>query len=582
MESVHFLNEKQILVFLLQLCVLLGLAKLLGELGRKWGCPPLAGEILTGILLGPTILGRLFPEFQAALFPMDLVHQNMLETVSWLGVFFLLLITGFEVNISSAWKQGKAAIIIGILGVIVPLAIGCAVFWWLPERYFGPNATRLTFTLFLATAASISAISVIARVLHDLGVLQSDVGLTTLSGFVVNDLFGWLIFTVVLGLSAHGEGLGHSATVFVLVIAFGALCLTFGSRFVNAAVIRVDAMDLPQPATTLTLISLLGLLCGAVTQAIGIHAILGFFLAGVMAGNTPAVSERSREIISQMMHAIFVPIFFACIGLRIDFLSHIDLAIMLVFTVVAVGGKLLGAWLAARLAAFRSHEAFAIGMAFIPGGAMEIILGMLALEMKLIAQTTFVAIVFAALLSSIAVGPLYAWALGRRPQLDIGTFLQPGSICTDLKSGDRWQAIPELCEHLPAYLRDRRREIIDAVIAREELMGTGFEQAIAFPHARIKGLREPVIIFGRSHNGVEWDCRDGHEVKYAFLILTADAQPEYQVPILAAIVRMMIDDDIRYQIFGATHRKEIYAVLKNALKGAGSEVPAPRPEGLAQ
>ena len=570
MESVEFLSESQIFLFLLQLFILLGLAKLLGELARKWGCPPLAGEILTGIILGPTIFGRFAPELQSALFPMLLVQQSMLETVSWLGVFFLLLITGFEVNLSSALKQGKAAILIGILGVLFPLGIGCAVFWWLPDHYYGENATRLVFALFLGTAASISAITVIARVLHDLNVLRSDLGLTTLSGFVVNDLFGWLIFTFVLGLSAsHEGGLGHSLTVFVMVIAFGTLCLTFGSGLFNAVITRIDKLDMPQPATTLTLITLLGLLCGAATQALGIHAILGFFVAGVMAGNAPAISERSREIISQIMHAIFVPIFFACIGLRVDFLGSLDVGIMVLFTAVAIGGKLIGAWLAARLAGCRSHEAVAIGVAFIPGGAMEIILGMLALELGLVSQTTFVAIVFAALFSSVIVGPLYAWALKRIPGADIGDFLH-ADIVTELTAKDRWDAIPELCAALPNDLD--RKVIAAAVIAREKLMGTGFDHEIAVPHARIEGLQQAIILFGRSLSGIDWDCRDGHLVKYTFLVLIPDDHPELQVPILAAIARVMMDDESRYGIFSAGDAPAIHGLLGPALREAGQAV----------
>ena len=159
MNAVHYLNEEHILLFLLQIFVLLTVAKVLGGLFRRWGYPALAGEILTGIILGPTIFGRAFPAAQAALFPLELIQQNMLETVSWFGVLFLLLATGFEVSLSSAWKQRKASLSIGIIGVLIPFIFGCMVFWWLPQRFWGVSANHLTFTLFLSTAASISAIA---------------------------------------------------------------------------------------------------------------------------------------------------------------------------------------------------------------------------------------------------------------------------------------------------------------------------------------------------------------------------------------------------------------------------------------
>ena len=352
MQAVHYLNDEQIRLFLMQLLVLLGLAKILGGVARRLGSPALAGEILAGILLGPTVFGRLLPGLQQRLFPLELVQQNMMETLSWFGVLFLLLITGFEVKASNAWRQGRAALSIGVVGVIVPLALGLAVFALLPSSYWGPAANRLSFSLFLATAASISALTVIARVLHDLDIIKSDLGLVLLSGYVVNDLLGWLVFTVVMSLATQAQ-VDWGATLVVLfqVGIFGALCLTMGSRVTGTATRWLKRQPLPQPATVLAFITCLGVLCGLITQSIGIQAILGFFLAGVMAGNTPEISERERDIISQFVHAIFVTIFFAGIGLRIDFVTRLDVGLVLIFTAVAVGGKFLGQILQ-ELAAF--------------------------------------------------------------------------------------------------------------------------------------------------------------------------------------------------------------------------------------
>ncbi len=129
----HYLSEEHILLFLLQMFLLLTVAKILGERFYRWGYPALTGEVLTGILLGPTILGRALPELQTLIFPTDMIQQNMLETVSWIGVLFLLLSTGFEVSISTVWKQGRKSLTIGTVGVLIPIVLGCAVFWWFPE-----------------------------------------------------------------------------------------------------------------------------------------------------------------------------------------------------------------------------------------------------------------------------------------------------------------------------------------------------------------------------------------------------------------------------------------------------------------
>ncbi|MFC1476581.1 cation:proton antiporter [Fibrobacterota bacterium] len=563
----HYLSEEHILLFLVQVLVLLTTAKILGGLFLKWGFPPLAGEIFTGIFLGPTILGRALPGLYEALFPQVLIQQNMLETVSWIGVLFLLLATGFEVSLSSAWKQGKAAFSIGIIGVLVPFIIGFAAFWWLPDKYWGSVANRLTFTLFLSTAASISAIAVIARILHDLEILKSDLGLATLSGFVVNDLLGWLVFAFVLGfISQDQAGAAGTLRTFFEIILFGIVCLTIGSKFVGFATKKLKRMNLPHPATVLTFISCLGMLCGAITQWIGIHAILGFFLAGIMAGNTSEISEREREIISQMVHSVFVPIFFATIGLKVDFIRSLDPMLVVVFTAVAVGGKFLGAWAGAHFAKMPKPDSLFVGIAFIPGGAMEIIIGLLALEIKLISEISFVAIVFAALLSSILVGPLLAWSLKRRRPLDIRTFLKKDAIIGNLSGKTRWDVIPELCQQV-AYSIEMldTQAIVSAVQRREEIMGTGLEKGLAVPHGRLKSLEAPVIAFGKSLLGVDWDARDGLATHFVFLILTPEKEEGIQVQILASITRCMINPEIQSRLMAVNNPDEIYQILYKGL-----------------
>jgi Kef-type K+ transport system membrane component KefB/mannitol/fructose-specific phosphotransferase system IIA component (Ntr-type) len=565
--AIHYLNEEHIFLFLMQIFVLLATAKVLGGLFRRWGWPALAGQILTGILLGPTILGRALPGIEAALFPPDLVQRTMIETVSWFGVLFLLLATGFEVSVSTVWKQGKASLLIGIVGVIVPFAIGCGVFVWLPQGYWGAGADHLTFTLFLATAASISALAVMAKLLHDLEILKSDLGLSILSGFAVNDIFGWLLFTIVLSLARPaGTDLEHTVRVLFEFLLFATLCLTLGSRVVGAIVGRLKRTTLPQPATTLTVITCLAVLSGALTQWIGIHAILGFFLAGIMAGNAPEVSERMREIMSQMVHAVFVPIFFATIGIKIDFVANTDLLIVVAFTAVAVGGKFIGAWIAAAMAKFPRADALSTGFAFIPGGAMEIVVAMLALDLGIIPERVFVAIVFAALSSSIAVGPLLAWSIRRRRAVDSRQFLAKDAVILDLKGKSRWEIIPELCQRLAESMGYADvQHLISVVLDREQIMGTGLEKGVAVPHGRLEDIERPFVGFGRSTTGIDWDARDGLATHFVFLILTPEQEEGIQVQILAAIARTMIRPDIQSALMSAEDADEAFRILASAL-----------------
>lgn len=403
----HYLNESHILLFLVQVLLLLGLARTLSVLSEAANIPALPGEILAGILLGPTLLGRVAPELQALIFPDDQAQWTMLETVSWLGVFFLLLSSGFHVNVKEAIRSGRAAMLIGIVGVLVPIGIGYPVFIAFDSSYWGAEANELSFSLFLAVAGSITAISVVARALGDLGINKTRQASLALSACAINDLFGWLLFTVVLSLvSSHTTSPATLTLTALGVIGFVFVSIVFGARALSIALKRVEATSLAQPAASMTLIVSAGLLCGAITQWLGIHAILGFFLAGIMVGSASNITDSVRNSISDTLHAIFVPLFFATLGLKIDFLTGMEIGVTVIFTAVAVLGKFFGAWLGARLGKQSPQVSVLMGLIFTPGGAMEIVVAALALELQLIGQTMFVAIVFAALASSILAGPL--------------------------------------------------------------------------------------------------------------------------------------------------------------------------------
>lgn len=403
----HFLDESNILLFLLQILVLLGYARTFSAICEAIKIPPITGEILAGVLLGPTLLGRISPTLQLWLFPLDEIQSTMLETVSWLGVFFLLLASGFHVDMRKAFKSGRAALLIGIVGVLFPIAIGYPVFSTFDAMYWGDKANTLSFALFLSVAGSITAISVVARTLGDLKLSKTPKGTLAISSCAINDIFGWFLFTVVISLvTQQSMSALELASSIIGIIVFILLTTIFGTKLLSIALRRVEATSLIQPAAAQTLIISVGLLCGAITQWLGIHAILGFFLAGTIAGSAKEVSETLRNSVSDTLHAIFVPLFFATLGLKIDFLTGMVLWPTVIFCAVAILGKFAGAWLGARLGKQSQQTAILMGIIFIPDGAMEIVVATLALELQLIGNAIFVAIVFAALASSILAGPL--------------------------------------------------------------------------------------------------------------------------------------------------------------------------------
>jgi Kef-type K+ transport system membrane component KefB len=408
---VIFPSEKDFALLLFQLFALLSLGLALGELFRRARQPAVIGEILAGILLGPSILGILAPDVFSALFPGP--QTQLLGSLAWLGSVFLLLVAGLEINFAILIQQRRVVALSSLIGIAVPFTFGFLLGLNLPDRYLINPSQRLLFSLFLATALSISAIPIIAKILMDLGLLRTGVGQTILGAAIVNDLVGWVFFAVILSTlnaTAHGQG-SVTATV-ILTVSFAVACLALGRRLAAKLFAYFKNLQLP-PEGILGVAVLVAFLCAAFTQWIGIHAIFGAFLAGVMIGETGEATNGPRELLRQMVFYIFAPIFFASMGLKANFVHHFDLPLVLAVLTVAVAAKFVGGYLGAYLGGKRGHQACAIGFGLMPQGAMGIILAFLALEFSLINETVFVALVSTALVTSVLSGPLINWAMAR-------------------------------------------------------------------------------------------------------------------------------------------------------------------------
>ena len=561
------MTEENLGLFLLQVLLLLGLARGCGEVLRRLGHPPLVGEIAIGLLLGPTLLGRALPGLQSALFPTDPIQQTMLDTVSWFGVLFLLLETGLEVDLSAAWRQRGPALRIGIIGVLVPLAVGFGLSVLLPDHYLAAPGTRIPFALFLGTTMAISAMVIIARVLHDLDLVKSDLGLVTLCGYAVNDVLAWVILSIVLGLSTPaGVNLSGVALAVVFSIGFTAFCLSLGPRLVDRAFKYLGETLPNQPGAVLTLLSCIGLACGALTHSVGLTALLGFFLAGIMAGESHALTERTRNVVSEMVHAVFVPLYFAGIGLQYDFVAEFDLFIVSFVTVISIAVKFLGAWLGTWGTNLSKDDRLSVGIAFTPSGVTGIVVADIALEQGILTSSVFVGIVMSAIVSSLLVAPWLMWSIRRRKTVNLLAYIVRSATGTTLAARTREGAIEELCHGLEGRPGVPDREAcVRAVSAREELIGTGTGGGLAIPHARLVGLERPVVTFGRSEGGIDWDAPDGEPVHVMFLLLSPDEDDGPQLQILAALARGLSHGAVR-ELIRADSEGELWETLENALR----------------
>lgn len=415
----------------------------------------------------------------------------------------------------------------------------------------------------MATVMTISAMPITARALHDLKLSKSDLGFLIMSALSVNDIIGWLIFTIVLGIFTQTSfNLGGSLIIFFSTIAFTVFCLSWGRRFADYVISKINSNRLPEPSTSLTFICLLGFLCGAITQKFGIHALFGFFLAGIIAGEARALSERTRQIISQMVYALFVPIFFVNIGLKVDFYANFDLFLVSLLSVIGISARFIGAWFGVNLTKVDRTNRLAIAIAHIPGGVMEIVVALLALEYKLITEPVFVAIVFSAVISSVILGPWLSYAINKRKQIAILEFFSRATIIPELLVSGRDEAIKKLCEVV--CVQEEMPDagpLYSAVLNRENIMGTAVEDGIAVPHARISFVKKPVIAFGRSTSGIEWNAPDGSLSNFIFLILIP-SDNDVQVQVLSSIMKAFSDKEARSSLKQANDSQEIWNLFQ--------------------
>jgi Kef-type K+ transport system membrane component KefB len=413
------LGHADVVQLLIQLGTLLIVGRIFAEIARKLNQPAVIGEILAGILIGPTILGMIDPTLFHSLFPVPSGAGIVLSGFVQVAVVMLLFIAGLEVDLQIVMQQGSQAVSTSIFGLIIPFGLGFVFPYFFPE-FFGiaDDSAHLTFALFMGTAMAISALPVIVRILMDLNLFKSRMGLLVVASAMVDDVVGWMIFSVILGMIGKGSDMPIWKTG-LLTLGFAAFMLTVGRGILNRVLPWVNK-NLAWPGGVLSLSLALCFLAAAFTEYIGIHAIFGAFIMGVALGDSEHFSERAKEIVHQFINNIFAPLFFVSIGLRVNFFTNFDLSLTLIILAIAFLGKIVGAGIGTRLGGFTWRESFAAGFGLNARGAMEIILGLIALENGLIDEKVFVSLVVMALITSMTSGPLMRWCLRpKKSEIDL-------------------------------------------------------------------------------------------------------------------------------------------------------------------
>lgn len=410
--------EQRVIVFFIQILLLILVGRLLGEALQRVGQPAVMGQLLAGIVLGPTVFGGIWPAAQHALFPPHANDRQMLNAVSELGVLMLLLLTGMDTNLALVKRVRRTALSVSVAGIVFPFVLGYLLGGYLPADMV-PDANRRAFTsLFVAIALSISSVKIVATVLREVDYLRRDLGQVILAAAISDDIIGWSMLAVIGGLAAHGKFvLGPAVMAIGGTIAFLVVSFTLGHRWI-ARLIRWVNDHFVIEMSVISLILVLMLALAWLTDVIGVHTVLGAFVAGIMIGESPILTKHIEEQLRGLIVALFMPVFFGVAGLSIDLKVLANppvLGIALLFIAIASVGKLGGCYLGGYLGRLRRSEALAIGFGMNARGSTEIILATIGLAMGVLNQLLFTIIVVMAVVTTLCMPPLLRWALARVP-----------------------------------------------------------------------------------------------------------------------------------------------------------------------
>jgi len=405
-------------IFIGQIVVLMVVGRLLGEAMLRLRQPAVMGQLIAGLLLGPSLFGLLLPDAQHALFPKNPEQKAMIDAISQFGILLLLLLTGMETDLKLVRQTGRASLYASLMGIVIPFLCGVVLGEMLPDSMLPDPEKRLITSLFLGTALSIASVKIVAMVVREMNFMRRVVGQVILASAIIDDSIGWIIVSIIFSLALHGSiEAGSLAQSVIGTLLFMVASLTVGRRLVFFVIRWVNDYFVSEFAV-LTAILVIMCLMALITHLIGVHTVLGAFVAGILVGESPILTRHIDEQLRGLITAFFAPVFFGIAGLSADLTILADPQIAL-FTaglvLVASLGKFAGAFVGAELGGLTRREGLALACGMNARGSTEVIIATVGLSMGALNQNLFTMIVAMAVLTTMAMPPTLRWALSRIP-----------------------------------------------------------------------------------------------------------------------------------------------------------------------
>lgn len=393
-----------LLSVLLALAVIMVTARLVGALFARVNQPAVIGEVVGGIVLGPSLLGRFAPELQALLLPAD--AAPFLNVIAQLGVILYMFLVGLELDLSALGGLVKATAATSVASIVVPFALGAAIAPWLFETLSPPGVPFSSFTLFLGVSMAITAFPVLARILEDRGLQRTRLGVMALTCAAINDAIAWCLLAFVVSVMQATPQAAIRTVAFTAI--YVALMLTAGRAAVSRVVARFDVSS-HVGERSLALVLMAVLVSALATEFIGIHSIFGAFLLGAIIPHHSRVSGHVTERVADIVRVLFLPAFFAFTGLRTEIgllQTAADWATCGVIIAVATTGKFGGATAAARLTGLAWRDSAALGILMNTRGLVELIVLNIGLDLGVITPRLFAMLVLMAVVTTMMTSPI--------------------------------------------------------------------------------------------------------------------------------------------------------------------------------
>jgi Kef-type K+ transport system membrane component KefB len=399
----HNLSEPMT-ILLLQIIIIIAIARLFGFLFKKIGQPAVIGEIVAGIFLGPSILGLFFPQINHFLFPAS--SMGTLSFLSQIGLILFMFIIGMELDLKAIGKQAYGAVIISHASIIIPYTLGVGLAYFIYRDYAPEGITFLSFALFMGIAMSITAFPVLARILQEKGLTRSKLGAMALTCAAADDLTAWCILAAVIALVKSGSSFSAVYTI-VLAIAYVMLML----KIVRPALERLENVYSNKIKMRTPIIALLFsmlIVSSYITSIIGIHSLFGAFIAGVIMPSSFGFRKIVIEKIEDVSIILLLPLFFVITGLKtqIGLLNEGHLWVTFGWILlVAVAGKFGGSAIAGKIVGQSWKDSLSIGVLMNTRGLMQLIVLNIGYDLGILSPEIFAMMVLMALVTTFMTGP---------------------------------------------------------------------------------------------------------------------------------------------------------------------------------